>query len=266
MNKILKLYYSGGKRNNYNFGDTLSPLIISYLSARKVTYSDIDHCDCVSIGSIIDKVIKKKWKRFLKLKFKPITILGTGSIGPIKNIKKDNLNILSLRGPLTSKLFNNNLNIPLSDPAIIICDLIKKPIKKYTWGIVPHVSERALPIIKEMQNNNKNSIIIDPVNSNPLEIAEVIASCEFIISSSLHGLIAADSLNVPSVWMKLSNGIIGGNWKFNDYFQSIKCSRTEPLIINNLSAKYWENHIQITDRKILESKISELLSIDLSQI
>ena len=202
----------------------------------------------------------------MKLNFRPITILGTGSVGPVKNIKKDNLNILSLRGPLTSRLFKNDFNIPLMDPAIIICDLIKKPVKKYTWGIVPHISERFLPIIKEMHNNNKNSIIIDPVNSNPLKIAELIASCEFIISSSLHGLIAADALNVPNVWMKISNGIIGGNWKFNDYFFSIKRNITEPLIINNLSAKHWENHIQITNRKILESKINELLSIDLSQI
>ena len=106
-----------------------------------------------------------------------------------------------------------------------------------------------------MHNNNKNSIIIDPVNSNPLKIAELIASCEFIISSSLHGLIAADALNVPNVWMKISNGIIGGNWKFNDYFFSIKRNITEPLIINNLSAKHWENHIQITNRKILDQKL-----------
>ena len=38
------------------------------------------------------------------------------------------------------------------------------------------------------------------------------------------------------------------------------------LIIKNLSAKSWVNNIQISERKILETKINELLSIDLSQI
>ena len=113
---------------------------------------------------------------------------------------------------------------------------------------------------------NKNCIIIDPANSNPLETATLIASCNFIISSSLHGLIAADSLNIPHVWMKISNKIIGGNWKFNDYFLSMNKEQVEPLIIKNLSAKSWVNNIQISERKILETKINELLSIDLSQI
>ena len=40
----------------------------------------------------------------------------------------------------------------------------------------------------------------------------------------------------------------------------------EPLIIKNISTKSLENNIQISDRKILEKKINELESIDLSQI
>ena len=61
MKKPIKLYYSGGKKNNYNFGDTLSPLIVSYLSSREVIYSNIDSCECVCIGSIIDKAINKSF-------------------------------------------------------------------------------------------------------------------------------------------------------------------------------------------------------------
>jgi pyruvyltransferase len=266
MSKILRLYYSGGKKNNYNFGDTISPLIVSYLSGRRVVYSDIESCDCVSIGSVIDKVLKKKWKRFLRLNFKPITILGTGSVGPNVITKNNDLNILSLRGPLTSNLFKNTNNLTLCDPGILISSLIKKPIKKFTWGIIPHVSEKDLPILKEMKNNNKNCIIIDPANSNPLETATLIASCNFIISSSLHGLIAADSLNIPHVWMKISNKIIGGNWKFNDYFLGMYNRQVEPLIITNNLAKSWENNIQIGERKLFETKINELMSIDLTQI
>jgi hypothetical protein len=264
--KTLKLYYSGGKKNNYNFGDSLSPLVVSYLSSRKVIYSDIKNCDCVSIGSIIDKTINNKWKRFLKFNFNPITILGTGSFGPISIKEKNKLNVLSLRGPLTRNLFKNNMDVPLSDPGIIVCNLIKKTQKKFSWGIIPHISEKKLPILNEMNKSNKNCTIIDPANSNPLETASLIASCEFIISSSLHGIIAADSLNVPYVWMKISDNIIGGNWKFNDYFLSMNQKQTEPLIIKDFTSDSWEQNLTISNRKILEKKISELESIDLSQI
>ena len=88
-----------------------------------------------------------------------------------------------------------------------------------------------------MQNTNTNCIIIDPSNNNPLETATLIASCNFIISSSLHGLIAADSLNIPHVWMKISNKIIGGNWKFNDYFLSMNNQLVEPNYKQFISEK-----------------------------
>ena len=119
MKKKLKLYYSGGKKNNYNFGDTLSPLVVSYLSSRKVIYSDLNNCDCVSIGSIIDKVIKKKWKRFLHFNFKPITILGTGSVGPDTYLRHDNLNILSMNNKSDQQVIDFNITGVVTDEFII---------------------------------------------------------------------------------------------------------------------------------------------------
>ena len=45
-----------------------------------------------------------------------------------------------------------------------------------------------------------------------------------------------------------------------------RLNKKNPLIVKNLSAKYWENYIQLSDRKILETKINELELIDLYQI
>ena len=45
-----------------------------------------------------------------------------------------------------------------------------------------------------------------------------INSCKFILSSSLHGLIFADSYNIPNHKIIISDKIIGGDYKYKDYY------------------------------------------------
>lgn len=42
-------------------------------------------------------------------------------------------------------------------------------------------------------------------------------ACKYIISSSLHGLICADSICIPNRWIKLSE-LLGSDFKFHDYY------------------------------------------------
>ena len=56
--------------------------------------------------------------------------------------------------------------------------------------------------------------IFDDVGSFISQLTE----CEFILSSSLHGLIMADSFGIPNQWMVLSDKVEGKNFKFYDYY------------------------------------------------
>ncbi|MDB4561904.1 hypothetical protein N9185_00850, partial [bacterium] len=49
---------------------------------------------------------------------------------------------------------------------------------------------------------------------------------------SLHGLIAADAYRIPNVWIKFSDNVIGGNFKFRDYRLSIGAGEPQPVAIN----------------------------------
>ena len=46
------------------------------------------------------------------------------------------------------------------------------------------------------------------------------SQCEYIISSAMHGLIAADALGIPNIQLVASDRLIGGMYKFNDYYSS----------------------------------------------
>lgn len=65
--------------------------------------------------------------------------------------------------------------------------------------------------------NFKHSTIID-TEQEPEEFLKKVQECEFILTSSLHGLIIADSFGIPNIRLKITDKIIGGDYKFNDYY------------------------------------------------
>jgi hypothetical protein len=60
------------------------------------------------------------------------------------------------------------------------------------------------------------------------EVFRAIHSCDFILSSSMHGLIVADAFSVPNRRVRLSAGIIS-DFKFVDYYSAFSLAEPEPL-------------------------------------
>ena len=58
------------------------------------------------------------------------------------------------------------------------------------------------------------------VTGDPADVIAQIAGCEFVFSSSLHGLVVADSYGIPNCWMTMAPALFGGSWKFDDYFSA----------------------------------------------
>jgi pyruvyltransferase len=65
------------------------------------------------------------------------------------------------------------------------------------------------------------------------DVVNEILSCEYIISSSLHGLIVSEAYSIPNLWIKVSDKIRGGEFKYQDYFQSIGIMNASPFCIHN---------------------------------
>ena len=106
-----------------------------------------------------------------------------------------------------------------------------------------------------MFSNNPDVLMID-ILGGINQVVDKICSCEYIASSSLHGIIASDAYRVPSPWIRLSDRVAGGGFKFRDYFQAVNRNDDEPMLI--------EKDISVQD--ILGSINSSTISIDLNKL
>jgi pyruvyltransferase len=77
---------------------------------------------------------------------------------------------------------------------------------------------------------NREIHFID-IQANPFSVIREIDKCQNILSSSLHGLVFADALNIPNAWSELSDRVSGKGFKFRDYLLSLRRS-TRPIVFS----------------------------------
>ena len=137
-------------------------------------------------------------------------IWGSGLLYPEQRIKAPPLKVYAVRGPLTREyLVSYGVNCPeiYGDPALLF-PLFYKPIveKRYKYGIIPHFRDKQSVLLQQYRQD-ENVLIIDVENVKPWhKFIDDIASCDFIISSSLHGIIISDAYKVPNIWVEFSGG------------------------------------------------------------
>ena len=54
--------------------------------------------------------------------------------------------------------------------------------------------------------------------------------CDFILSTSLHGVIIADTYSVPNIWCEFTYRVEENGLKFRDYYLSVGKEFTEPVL------------------------------------
>jgi len=229
-------------------GDLLNELLIRDVFGQDLKRHPVSSCELSVIGSGMDCFLKdsyiypKYYSLYSELRSKfssyPVEVWCTGFIFRERNdtsfIREMSFN--SVRGKLTKarveKLIGKQLDIPTGDGGLITPYLFKKPIaKKYKVGIIAHFKEQQEPIFLKLKASYDNSIMID-LRDDPMQVIEQIAACDFIISSSLHGLIVADSFNIPNQWVVVTENLKGDGFKFDDYYSAFDL-KANPLKVTN---------------------------------
>lgn len=238
----INLYYWDGAPN---FGDQLNVDICKHLFNIDPICTSPEKCEAAFIGSLLDDFLcdDRKSESF-QMYFEescPVKVWGAGFIaGKNKFLKRPfykkefyfrKVSLYAVRGKKSlrrlEKIFGKKYpETIIGDPGLLVSELLNLAniSKKYRVGIIPHHIEKNDAVYKNI--TIKNSVIID-IEASSEEILRNIARCEIILSSSLHGLIAADSLGIPNGRLIASNKILGGNYKFEDYDSSLDINRPE---------------------------------------
>lgn len=203
-------YYKGSN----NFGDLLGPALLDYFGIKYVSVGR-SNCDLITVGSIAQWATNNT------------TVVGSGIMTRQDRIAPGSV-WKSCRGPITRKhVLNSGVQCPaiFGDPGVMLPMLQERQPAKHKVGIIPHYKHYAECLKK--YGNNKDYYIIKISNKDPLAVAREISSCEKIISSSLHGVIAAHSYGIPAALVTFQSRLYGDGVKFDDYYQSVGLGMAE---------------------------------------
>jgi|SRR5690606_2406765 pyruvyltransferase len=204
-------------KREVNFGDLLTPRLLEFFGVG-ARHSDVNQSDILLLGSILQDV---------SVNFSGI-IAGAGLIGDLTKSFPE-AKILGLRGYLTKDRLGIKYDVTLGDPGILASFLVRERSEKtHVLGIVPHYVDKADPRLALLATRYPDDILLIDVQQSPENVISLIDSCMFIVSSSLHGLIIADSLAIPNRWLMLSNKVLGDGFKFFDYY-SVYDFKPNPL-------------------------------------
>lgn len=257
-NKVNLNAWIGPGRDIQNVGDYLSQIVLENVT----NYYGIDLYKKVkktkhlyAIGSIL-------------LGYQDATIWGSGFLndptvsykfGFYSFIHKHwhTTDVRAVRGPESRRiLMKMGIECPeiYGDPAILM-PLFYEPkcVSKEKYVIIPHFNE--------VDKYKKYDNVVSPFTSDYKGLINTICSSNLVISSSLHGIILAESYGIPAVMLK--NSSASNILKYKDYYEST--GRNDFVIVDNIQDAFNVSYNLPDEKKlsVLRKKLLEVFPIDL---
>lgn len=245
-----------------NLGDALSEYIFKYFGYYINTSNDFEKCNTLFIGSNLDRAhgsdnIQK--------------ILSAGFMYSNK-YEYTNENIYGVRGYLSLEKVTKK-SICLGDGALLLSRMIdynalnelKKKIKVCKLGVIPHISDMS----KTDSYFSQEDVKVIRMNHSLSDFIIECLTCEYIVSSTLYGLILCDILQIPNHIIKFSYSVRPEQdylFKYKDYYSIFKMKvdkifneKSEPSeMISYMQKNYQKKELdQFTDH--LYENMKELI-------
>jgi pyruvyltransferase len=165
------------------------------------------------------------------------SVWGTG-INPLRlpryrgiTLNLTKVTFYSVRGPDTLKFIQQDASrsdvasLPFGDPGFLIPFLYPKFMPKTTQESVGNKRFCFIPHAQDRHRVLPPGIQVIPVSQQWTKVVEVVSSsCTHVAASSLHGMIIADAMGLPSLWFQWINSKTDrteGAFKYVDYLKSV---------------------------------------------
>jgi pyruvyltransferase len=207
-----------------NFGDVLTPVILRHLGYRLARAERSDTGKVLAVGSIMTCL-------------RPGDVVwGTGTQLD-RRYSAARSRFLAVRGPITRSCIDN-AHVPrvYGDPALLL-PLIYDPdvTRSHRVGVMPHYMDAGAA-----RKRYPDALFID-VKGGWRRVVRQMKACDRIVTTSLHGIIAADAYGIPVTWEPSYTGrIVSGNLKFQDHFLATGRGCRTPGPVPQLPREQWE--------------------------
>lgn len=192
-----------------NFGDDLTPWLLPNYGVLPI-HRVATRARLAGVGSILE-FLPSDWGG---------VVWGSGLMHGEPH-PLPNANVLAVRGHLTRELIGAPADVALGDPGILVSRLRSRPRPRWDVGLVPHGHHRQHAAFLALADTAGYRIRVVNVHQSAARVVREIAACEAVITTSLHGLITADSYGIPAVWTTLDPPLGGGAFKFHDYESAV---------------------------------------------
>lgn len=147
-----------------------------------------------------------------------------------------------VRGELSKQKCGNS-NIPIGDPGLLVSKFLdgRNKQKTHTIGVIPHYVDWQFVTSKPLPKTYK---VIDIRTNNFTRLFNEILSCDYVLSSSLHGMIFAHSFGIPAMQFKYNELYSKNDFKFKDYYSVYEDKLAD-------ICKVIEKHDDLSDPNIL---------------
>jgi pyruvyltransferase len=195
-----------------NFGDDINPYFFHTLLSRPIHFSSRSESHVLGIGSVLKMANEKS------------LIAGSGLLESSFATQVKPEQVLAVRGECSAEVLGFRPKC-LGDPGVLVSLLFPRERRpQFRLGFIPHHAQTdALRGCAPATD----CLFIDPA-WHPLRVIDAICSCERILSQSMHGLIFADSYGIPNAWLSPHESMIGGKYKFDDYYSTTR-SPKQPI-------------------------------------
>lgn len=225
-NPIPIYWWRPANPDRVNLGDELTAPILEGVFGVSCVRAEADSAVAIGAGSILPSAYSSRNRHEVG---SPIGVLGSGLINSrVQMLPNDDVKLYGVRGYFTQSCIDSaNVDaVGVGDVGLLAGLLEQRQTfdgPEYDVGLIPHISHYSREWI-EAHSNNLNSVrVLDIRTSDLRQFIADMRSCRVIVSESLHGLIIADSIGMPNVWLSDSelSPPGSGRFKFYDYFSTV---------------------------------------------